>query len=89
MLAAPHGITVFPEINNDPTLETLRRLVGRRVGQLFKIVIIRAVPDVHFCLKSLAIRATFPVTRVFLFMVRAAKRVVAMIPMAAVPGIRE
>ncbi len=65
------------------------RLIGRRVGKFFKIVLVGPIPNIHFRLESLAVTASLPISAVFLNMMKAAERVAAVISVATVRGVRE
>ncbi len=68
----------------------VRRLEFGRVFQLFEVVFIRPIIDVHLSLDTFAtLLAGFPIPRVFFFVMMTADRVPAVVAMAAISGIRE
>lgn len=64
---------------------------GRRVGELFKVILVGAVPDVHFKLGDLfrTTLARLPIARVLFGKVEAAEREPPVIARADLAGVRE
>ena len=68
----------------------MRRFKRRRVFELFEVVIVRSVPDIHFCFEAgAAFVACLPITLMALVMMNRAQREPVMISVATVAGIRE
>ena len=84
------GIAIGPEMDNDPAFGALGRLKGRRIRQLLKIVFVGPIPDVHFGLKRVAAWFTIlPVSGMPLVVVGGTERIAAVIPVAAITGVRK
>ena len=78
------------EIDDLAALVALRRLELRRIGHLLPVVLVRAVPRDHFRFGHLPAEGTcLPVALVVIVVMIGAKRVPAVIAMAAIPRIGE
>jgi len=60
-------VRILAEDDDYSALGTLRRLIGRRVGEFFEIVFVGSVPDVNFRLKTAPARSAFLPIAVMLF----------------------
>jgi hypothetical protein len=90
VFVSEHGIASLAQHDDSSAKAAVSWLIGRGILELFEIVLICSIVDVHLCLKILpASRAILPVTWMSLIMVIATKRVPAMVPVAAVPGVRK
>jgi hypothetical protein len=85
-----YHISILAQRDYATTLGAPGWFIFWRILQFFEIVLICPKIYIHLCLKALsAFRTVFPVPRVTLVVVIAAKRVAIMIPMTAVSGVRK
>ena len=73
-----------------PTLGAMSRFECRRVLQLLEIVFVGSVPDVHLCIIGVpTFLAVLPGPFMAFIVMNPAKGVAVMVPIAAIPCIRE
>lgn len=87
--ARSYRISIFTQDDDSSTLRAFGRFIGRWVRQLFKIVLIRSIPNAHLRLKGSAVGTVFPIARVLLCMMIPAEGITAMVPAATVACVRE
>jgi hypothetical protein len=90
VLLSPLRVAIFAKVDGCPTGCAPRGLERGRVLQLLEVIFVRPVVHVEFGFEFLAAgRASLPGARVLLGMVISAEREAPMVPVTAVPGIRE
>ena len=83
-------IFIFAQNNDGCALGAFCRLISRRIGQLVKIILVGAVPDVIFRHEAVpAFSALLPIAIMFFPVMMRAQRVMIMVSMTAVARVRE
>jgi hypothetical protein len=81
-------IFIFAENNDGCALGAFCRLISRRIGQLVKIILVGAIPDVIFRHEAApAFSALLPIAVMFFVVMMGAQRVVVMVSMTAVASV--
>ncbi|OLS13937.1 MAG: hypothetical protein RBG13Loki_2440 [Promethearchaeota archaeon CR_4] len=85
-----NGIPLFSEVNDLLAFRALGRLVSGRVRQLFEVILVGAVPDVHLGFNVLpALKAILPPPRVSLVVMGRAQGIPVVIAVVAVRVVRK
>jgi hypothetical protein len=82
------GIGFLGKLDYPVAFRTSGRFIRRRIFEYFEVVFISAIVHIHLRFNRIsALRTRFPITAVFLCVVKATQCVSSMIPEAAVTGI--
>ena len=88
IFAPAHGIATLAQVQDFPTFRTTRWLESWRIFELFEVILVRPIVDIHFGLEVIpAFLAGLPVAGMSFVEVMAAQCVAVMVSVTTIAGI--